>query len=263
MKQVNTRNGIFANEGYGGGLFNMNVQFGGIDETRSSGLGTLMLDIPQDCFDEWGFRDCFAQYQGYAQETCADPDVLDGVYGGDQDWCIQDNLSYDGWNRCVTQYCGSGEEVPQAVAPYEPYPWLAYSDQTKLLQQDVNHELAERGCELIAEDGILGPNTCGAARTTERSVPSTCREFTEFDCEEGPLDETCPSGQTWNGAACVAVPPRVEPCPAGQLRQPDGTCVPPTHPKASGGPTKAWMVIGGLLLAAGAAGVYAMSKKKK
>jgi hypothetical protein len=269
MQQVNTRDGIFANQGYGGGLFNLNVGFGAADEgrpgplraQRDGSLGALMLDIPPDCFDEWAFRDCFEQYQGYAHETCADSDVLQNVYGGDHDWCMQDNISYDGWGRCVTAHCGSGEEVPQAVGPYEPYPWLAYSQQTKLLQQDVNTELGNRGCALLEVDGVLGPNTCGAAQTTQRSVPPTCKEFTEYDCEEGPKEENCPSGQTWNGSACVVIPPRIDPCPTGQTRQPNGTCLPPQHPKAKE-PTKAWMMIGGLALAAAAAGVYVMSKKK-
>jgi len=268
MKQVDTRNGIFANEGYGGGVFNLNVGFGAADETRSGGLGAtglgqFLVDFPQKCWDNPLFRDCYYQYVGYAQSDCSDPDVLDTYV--DRDECVAAIAQNDVWSHCVNAYCaGSGGSIPQSTAPYEPYPWNAYSQQTKDMQADINRVLAEQGCELIDEDGVLGPITCGAARFVDPSiVPTVCKKFTDPTCGDEEPPPACASGYFWNGAACEPVPPREEPCPAGQVRQPDGSCLPPTHPKASTGPTKAWMMIGGLLLAAAAAGAYAISKKKQ
>jgi hypothetical protein len=38
-RQVDTRNGLFANEGWGGGVFNYNVSFGSVENPSGVGLG--------------------------------------------------------------------------------------------------------------------------------------------------------------------------------------------------------------------------------
>lgn len=65
--RVNTRNGLFANEGYGGGVFNYNTAFGGYDTPQAIGalqgpprhsLGGLptMTVIPPNCADSPAFK---------------------------------------------------------------------------------------------------------------------------------------------------------------------------------------------------------------
>lgn len=53
MRYVNDRNGLFANEGYGGGVFNYNVAFGSVDNpTPVGGLGAKIVGIGQAVGDD-------------------------------------------------------------------------------------------------------------------------------------------------------------------------------------------------------------------
>ncbi len=70
------------------------------------------------------------------------------------------------------------------------YPWRAYSDQTKALQQATNTLLAEAALCPILVDGKLGAGTCGARKylndnkdkfftgIAEIANPSTCQSYT-------------------------------------------------------------------------------------
>lgn len=56
--QANTRNGVFANEGWGGGVFNYNTAFGGLDGTPGGvqGLGAVTWDgrtLPSTGIPKW------------------------------------------------------------------------------------------------------------------------------------------------------------------------------------------------------------------
>jgi LPXTG-motif cell wall-anchored protein len=44
------------------------------------------------------------------------------------------------------------------------YPWRSASNDTLVLQQDLNEALTEAGGCLLTEDGMLGPSTCGALK---------------------------------------------------------------------------------------------------
>ncbi len=62
--RVKTRNGSFANQGHGGGLFNGNVAFGAYESSSSpiSGLGEIpatVKKIPEHCAQSKAYTDCF------------------------------------------------------------------------------------------------------------------------------------------------------------------------------------------------------------
>jgi hypothetical protein len=161
----------------------------------------------------------------------------------------------DDYGRCVW---------PDGALPGET-PWMKHSTETEMHQAAINADLAAGGCELIGCDGVLGPDTCGAMRYLPNWNEGAfdCQRFSDYTCPDGggPAPGTsCPDGQFWNGTACEPTPVPPGPCQPGQVRFPDGSCRPPDKAK---GPTKAWMMIGGIALAAAAAGIYAMSKKKK
>lgn len=247
--QVNTRDGIFAPEGYGGGVFNGNVAFGAygnVRECSTRGLGQFVIDVPPQCFDNDAFRDCYYQYLGYAQSECADLGLVRDMYGGNVMDCIRDLVQVDVWSRCVPQHC-PGQAASPGVPKYEPYPLDRYSEQTKALQEDLNVILARNNCETLKVDGKLGPKTCGAARWADPGmVPPTCKSFTDPVCEE-PAEVEEPT-------------PVVTPIGPGPGEPELPIPVAPQPKKLS----MAWMAIGGLALAAAVGGgLYAMKKKKK
>ena len=64
------------------------------------------------------------------------------------------------------------------------YPWRQESADTRELQRVLNVTLRDSGRCPIAEDGVLGPGTCGAARfvidelgISGQSPPATCESF--------------------------------------------------------------------------------------
>lgn len=58
--------------------------------------------------------------------------------------------------------------------PDDPkYPWMQESQDTYVLQQDLNEGLTSQGGCLLDEDGVLGPATCGALQHFGQHV-QTC-----------------------------------------------------------------------------------------
>jgi hypothetical protein len=81
---------------------------------------------------------------------------------------------FDGNLSGITAVSGLGV-LGQATGEY---PWGAYSEATKALQEKTNAELSAKGyCPLVV-DGKLGPRTCGAARAMFTQYPNTCQKFT-------------------------------------------------------------------------------------
>jgi hypothetical protein len=247
--QVDTRDGIFATRGYGGGIFNLNVGYGGLGRTNErlpSGLGALGLGavIPWYCWDIDGFKHCHAGCWEEARDECSRTGARD------MDACIEAQTLQCATTHCVPIYC--------AAASAEEYPWRAYSTSTVRLQGIINEGLEQAGYDPIQVDGKIGPATCGAADAV-------------YDFLGQELPEVCYAHRsewiapTRTGAAPVPVPvpapaPAPAPvCPPGQVLR-DGECV-AVAPVKTGGVSKAWLWVGGLGLAAAAAGVYALRKK--
>lgn len=121
---VKTRNGVFSNQGYGGGTFNQNTAFGAVN-TRQSMRNHRYGDVSN----------------------------LNAPY---------DDLSLQGL-RGVGSLSGTSLGATDLDSlPVEQYPWLAESQATSALQQSINQNLSQDGYNLLAVDGKLGPRTCGA-----------------------------------------------------------------------------------------------------
>ncbi len=69
--------------------------------------------------------------------------------------------------------------VSRGVGQDPHYPWREYSADTKALQVDTNRALEKEGFMRIDEDGVLGADTCGAAREVLGDAPGTCQSFNE------------------------------------------------------------------------------------
>ena len=242
--RVDTREGIFGTEGFGGGVFNDAGALGAVSQRRArpaAGLGQFVVDVPPQCFNDEGFRECYYRYEQLAAQECSDPDVLD-MYVDRVD-CIRDLVQNDLWSRCIPNECPEAASS-RGVPKYELFPQGVYSEATKGLQEDLNVTLARHGCELLTVDGKLGAKTCGAARWAGGGTePPTCTSFTTPNCPGLEPDPVTPAPVT----------PTPGPITPGPL---------PVPPKK--GLNKAWMLVGGLALAAAIGGsIYAMQKKGK
>lgn len=81
------------------------------------------------------------------------------------------------------------------------YPWKAYSEKTKALQQEANLRLiAKQKCPIVV-DGKLGPGTCGAVKFVGGTPPSTCQSFTD----PAPLTASCATANS-GGTVVTSTP---------------------------------------------------------
>jgi len=132
----------------------------------------------------------------------------------------------------------------------EMYPWNSYSSYTKTLQQNVNSafERMDSVCR-VDEDGILGPLTCGAARATGETVPSSCQSYAT-ECP-AVVEQIANQNQQ-------PVPPPPPPSPEPPPPPPPTPTAPPAPAKTS----KANMLAVGGILAVAVVGGYAYAKSK-
>lgn len=120
---VNTRNGLFSNAGYGGGLFNGNVAFGAVESTATQALEMR-------------------------QHRYMDVSNLNAPY---------DNMSLQGLGSLGAED-GGGFNMEQE----HNIPWMEASPTTLSVQKSINKQLIADGFNPVLEDGVLGPRTCGA-----------------------------------------------------------------------------------------------------
>lgn len=120
------------------------------------------------------------------------------------------------------------------------YPWREFSQDTLILQQDINEGLTSVGGCLIDEDGQLGPATCGGVAHFEgaAAMPSTCLNH---DPPVAPTMPPCGSG---------APVPAPTPSPEEQV-------------KTGGNGVPGWAIGLGLGVAAIAVAMMLKSKKKR
>ncbi len=126
--QIKTRNGLFANEGHGGGVFNYNTAFGGLSgaDTAHSiqglpAMGALSANkvLPGKCWDKPGFKDCHALAYSEAQKKCGycaehqdDPMCFGYTTMAD---CQERETNAMAWDNCVSSFCPSESPVMQNV----------------------------------------------------------------------------------------------------------------------------------------------------
>jgi hypothetical protein len=132
---VKTRNGVFSNQGYGGGTFNNNTAFGAVDtrnSMRQHRYGDVSnLNAPYDNLSLQGLRGV-----GSLSGTTLGALTLDDL---------------------PTEDAGSANADLS-----DSYPWMVESPATLTLQKEINKGLVSRGYNVLKEDGILGARTCGA-----------------------------------------------------------------------------------------------------
>ena len=124
---VKTRNGSFANQGYGGGTFNGNTAFGGLGRVQGENM---------------------------RQHQYRDISNLNAPY---------DNMSLQGLGSLSGGPFGAIalDDLPEED---EDYPWREESEPTLVLQKELNAKLTADGFGPLVEDGKLGPRTCGALK---------------------------------------------------------------------------------------------------
>jgi hypothetical protein len=109
------------------------------------------------------------------------------------------------------------------------YPWKAYSEKTKALQQATNSLLAQAALCPVAVDGKLGAGTCGARKylnankdrfftgVAEIAYPSTCESFTT------PAQLTSGCGNNTPKAPTSITPASTLPAPVFEAGMSSGT----------------------------------------
>lgn len=125
--------------------------------------------------------------------------------------------------------------------------WLGDPDeQVRDAQGAVNVDLKELGCQGIAEDGVLGPNTCGAIQYALEHAG---------DIPGGPISPVwlLDSCESFSYACKAAAPTTAKP--------PVTTTPPPPLTARAGGGGSNWLLIGGLVAAVAIAGAMVLKKK--
>jgi len=198
----NVGRGVFKPGGYGGGIFDGNLsgdkvaQPLGTPQRRRrrrgmSGLGAVnpYREIPYQCWSQTGFKDCSDRNFASAQQFCyaLTKAQIEGppAYWGSVDECAKDTAARN-IGTCLDKYCKTYAATTAAATG--TYPWAVYSADTLALQKTTNVALKAAGYCPIAEDGKLGPGTCGARKALGELPPSTCQKFTD------PKKPPCPSG---------------------------------------------------------------------
>ena len=284
MLQVHTRGGLFGPGGYGGGIFDgSQMGFGGLGRSEQAACGI------GDTAPGGGFKWCSKV------EPCAtaDPRVkalqtalntglkahgfkllaVDGKLGagtcGATAWAGTLSENDPMWN-----IAGLAELMASLVGPSGPvcktftYPtpvgstkpfippstfksklaWHEVNPEAANVQKDINGDLTAHGYLPIAESGMLDAPMCGAMRVA--------RDQWGMDYLSN-YGDNCQAFQAPTMRQIAVTPP---PGPAPEPKREGETTLYP--PKKKSGVTAAWM-IGGLAVAAGVAGIYAASKKRR
>jgi hypothetical protein len=132
---VKTRNGVFSNQGYGGGTFNQNTAFGAVparSNMRRHRYGDVSnLNAPYDNLSLQGIR---------------------GV----------GSLSGTSLGAMTLDELDASNAEDDKAAGATTYPWMQESSATSAIQTELNKQLAADGMHQLLVDGRLGGRTCGA-----------------------------------------------------------------------------------------------------
>jgi hypothetical protein len=192
-QDVRTRNGVFANQGYGGGIFNSNVALG---------ADTARVPDPTNAAI-WGMPDPrFAVLQGklntFLVANGISMIVMDGVLG--------------------ESFCAAGRSLVSIPGKFEAF--LASLSQAEM-------DMATFAIGQCVVNGYIKPDAlpCGVPGSTN---PSCGGGGVTPPPGPVPPSGTCPAGQALNQLTgqCVAIPVPTTTCPTGQLLNPlTGQCM--------------------------------------
>lgn len=261
--QVKTRNGLFANEGYGGGVFNYNTAFGGVgavaDSATSiqglgSGLGALSANkvLPGKCWDKPGFKDCHALSYSEAQKKCGycaehpdDPMCFGYTTMSD---CLESETNAMAWDNCVSSFCPSESPTMQNVkldfVPYKSGDPCSSANSIKNVQ-------FVSGAK---PDGIWGSLSQKAYETLVRIQGTTYCELLPGCTGNTPMGGSCGGG--------AVTPTPVNPAP---VPQPEPEPEPEELPEGTQHASMGGLMVAGLavLLVGGTIAYLAQGKKKR
>ena len=291
MMDVHTRGGSFGPGGYGGGIFDgSEMGFGGVGMGRfeQAAAGVMGLGADGSGAYQWCSKTQHCDTgdpRVKSLQTALNkiltahhmkPLTVDGKFGastcGAMAWLAavpsgewaNDPVIADAHNYMID---ASGHAVclsytaPTPVGSTKPVDlnkeigitlppagaqWMQPNPDLPGLQQGLNHDLAEHGYDPIPTSGQLDAATCGAMQFAQQNWGMS--EYMQR-----------------YGANCQAfTPPRrhpeAAPPPSPVPSHDEGTHA--AVPMKRSGVSAAWMV-GGLAVAAGVAGLYAMSKKRR
>jgi hypothetical protein len=283
MLQVHTRGGLFGPGGYGGGIFDgSQMGFGGLGRSEQVGYGI------GDTAPGGGFQWCskvepckVGDPRVKALQTALNTGLkahgfklltVDGKLGagtcGATAWAgtLPENdpmWNIAGLSDLMASLVGSSGPVcktftyPTPVGSTKPFippntfksalAWQEINPEAATVQKNLNGDLVAHGYDPIAESGMLDAPTCGAMRVAHDQWGMDY------------LSEYGSNCQAFQAPSLHAMPVTPHPAPAPDERKGE-TVYPPVRKKS--GVTAAWM-IGGLAVAAGVAGIYAASKKRR
>lgn len=251
---VNTRNGLFANEGHGGGVFNLNTAFGSVDTPqslgylqgppqRATGALPVMTKIPEHCWDSPGFvkEEKFIR-QGEAKlkcEYCATPEgradeFTCGGYTSHADCMARVVNDYLwNWSGAVNKFCPKDRSnVPRELKPGE-------ACNSEVAVRSVQHKVG------TDPDGIWGPISQKAYDIAFSQNGNTWCDYVPGCAGPTPFGTVCGQAQVPQ----QPLPPE-EPEPEEELEE---------TKKGSG---TLFLIAGGLLVLAGTVAVMGSKNKR-
>lgn len=259
MYHVKTRNGLFANQGYGGGVFNGNTAFGAYNHADYAqgisgliGVGALPANkpIPGACWSQPGFKDCHAVAWGEAKSKCDyckenpyDTNLCGGFTTIED--CIERSTNRMVWDNCMSLYCRQQDPSVTYDVGFTEYKKGDPCSSANTIK-NVQYKSGTKA------DGKWGPNSQSAYDTMVRVQGTTY-------CE---LVPGC-SGQTPMGGNCdgvtVPAPTTTTPPPPPPVIEPEIDVEEP-EPKTQ---HASMLWIGGIAALAIGAAMVAGGKKKR
>lgn len=259
--QIKTRNGLFANHGYGGGVFNGNTAFGGLsgaDVAHSiqglPSLGALSPNkvLPGKCWDKPGFKDCHALAYSEAQKKCGycaehldDPMCFGFTTIED---CQERETNAMAWDNCVSSFCPSESPVMQSVN-------LGFTEYK--VGDPCSSANTIKNVQFVSgakPDGVWGPLTQSAYDNLVRIQGTTYCELAPGCSGNTPMGSPCGGGAP--APAPVQTPAPV-PVPEPELE--------PEEPTGTQQASMGGLMIAGLaaLLAVGTIAYLSQGKKRR
>lgn len=236
-RDVNTRGGVFGGGGYGGGVFSGMGGLSAYEQAAAGIRGLGLLDPENQKWNTPTYQACI----GVRVQKCGTDKATLGWSDKDEMDCLERAQA-----TCIAQVTTATPLTSAAV---------------RSLQQRINVALKSYGYCPIAEDGILGPITCGASAWAVSAdpsviVPAACGSTIKMG--SGFLKD-CPKDTT-----PVTTPPVVPPATTPPATPPPHVDIPPKvdTPTSSKSAISAAWIVGGVLAAVAAvgAGIYYSQK---
>lgn len=224
---VKTRNGLFANEGYGGGVFNGNTAFGAYSADVAQGISGLIgvgalpanKPLPGACWSQPGFKDCHAVAWSESRskcEYCKENPLDTNLCGGftTVEDCIERSTNRMVWDNCMSLYCRQHDPSVTYDVGFKEYKKGDPCNSPNTIK-NVQYKSGTKA------DGIWGPNSQSAYETMVRVQGTTYCELVPGCSGQMPMGGNCGSSTV---PAPITQPPVIEPDePEPEVEEPEPT----------------------------------------